>query len=208
MKHLRLFKEFDSYKEDYFLVIDNSKPPKHKYLNNVLKYLDTTDVSYKIVETPDELKEAIDRFNIIGAISTGSDFRVNDIETNELNFLALESLDCPIYGICYGFQSIAKFYGSEIGSEDEVCKNIILDSYDKSEIIFNNIDLDNTEVSVCFHDFPLEVPNGFKVIAEIDGKIAGVTNGVDRFGTLFHPENINKTFPILDNFISLCKAKI
>ena len=208
MKHLRLFKEFNSYKEDYFLVIDNSKPPKHKYLNNVLKYLDTTDVSYKIVETPDELKEAIDKFNIIGAISTGSDFRVNDIETNELNFSALQSLDCPIYGICYGFQSIAKFYGSEIGSEDEVCKNLILDSYDKGEILFNNIDLDNTEVSVCFHDFPLEVPNGFKVIAEIDGKIAGISNGVDRFGTLFHPENINKTFPILDNFISLCKAKV
>ena len=74
--------------------------------------------------------------------------------------------------------------------------------------LFNNIDLDNIEVSVCFHDFPLEVPNGFKVIAEIDGKIAGISNGVDRFGTLFHPENINKTFTILDNFISLCKSKV
>lgn len=208
MKHLILFKEFNTYKEDYFLVIDNSKPPKHKYLNNVLKYLDTTDVSYKIVETVEELTQAINDYNIIGAISTGSDFRVNDIETNELNFKSLESLDCPIYGICYGFQSMAKFYGSEIGSEDEVCSNVILDSYDKSDSIFRGIDLDNTEVSVCFHDFPLQVPNGFKVISEIDGKIAGISNGVDRFGTLFHPENIIKTFPILDNFISLCKAKV
>jgi len=207
MKHLRLFKEFNSYKEDYFLVIDNSKPPKHKYLNNVLKYLDTTDVSYKIVETVDDLKDCINNFNIIGAISTGSDFRVNDIETNELNFAALELLECPVYGICYGFQSMAKYYGSEIGSGDEVCKNTILDNYD-NEVIFNNIDLDNTEVSICFHDFPVDVPNGFKVIAEIDGKIAGISNGKDRFGTLFHPENINKTFPILDNFINLCKVKI
>ena len=208
MKHLRLFKEFNSYKEDYVLVIDNSKPPKHKYLNNVLKYLDTTDVSYKIVETIDELKECINNFNIIGAISTGSDFRVNDIETNELNFAALELLDCPVYGICYGFQSMAKYYGSEIGSGDEVCKSLILDNYDNSEITFNGIDLDNTEVSVCFYDYPLESPQGFKVTAEIDGKIAGISNGVDRFGTLFHPENINKTFPILDNFINLCKSKV
>lgn len=207
MKHLVLFKEFNTYKEDYFLVIDNSKPPKHKYLNNVLKYLDTTDVNYKIVEAVDELLEAINNYNIVGAISTGSDYRVNDIQTNELSFKALELLDCPIYGICYGFQSIAKYYGSDIGSEDEVCSNIILDSYDKSEPIFQGIDLDNTEVSVCFHDFPLEAPNGFKVISKVDGKIAGISNGSNRFGTLFHPENINKTFPILDNFINFCKSK-
>jgi GMP synthase-like glutamine amidotransferase len=207
MKHLILFKEFNTYKEDYFLVIDNSKPPKHKYLNNVLKYLDTTDVKYKTVETIDELLESINNYNIVGAISTGSDFRVNDIETNELNFKALELLNCPVYGICYGFQSMAKFYGSEIGSKDEVCGNINLDSYDKSEPIFNGIDLDNTKLSFCFHDFPLEVPNGFKVISEIDNKISGISNGKDRFGTLFHPENISETFPILNNFISLCKSK-
>ena len=103
---------------------------------------------------------------------------------------------------------MAKFYGSEIGSEDEVCGNINLDSYDKSELIFNGIDLDNTKLSFCFHDFPLGVPNGFKVISEIDNKISGISNGKDRFGTLFHPENINETFPILDNFISLCKSKV
>ena len=208
MKHLILFKEFNTYKEDYFLVIDNSKPPKHKYLNNVLKYLDTTDVNYKIVETVDDLLESINNYNIVGAISTGSDFRVNDIETNELSFKALELLDCPIYGICYGFQSMAKFYGSEIESGDEVCGNINLEYYDESENIFQNIDLDNTEVSFCFHDFPLNEPNGFKVISKIDDKIAGISNGVNRFGTLFHPENTNKTFPILNNFIKLCKVKV
>jgi GMP synthase-like glutamine amidotransferase len=209
MRNLKLFKEFNTYKkEDYFLVIDNSKPPKNKYLNNVLKYLDTTDVSYKIVETIDELLETINNYNIIGAISTGSDFRVNDIETNELNFKSLELLECPVYGICYGFQSMAKYYGSEIGSVNEVCENLILDSYDKNELIFNGIDLDNTKLSFCFHDFPLEVPNGFKIISEINNKISGISNGKNRFGTLFHPENINETFPILDNFINLCKVKI
>jgi GMP synthase-like glutamine amidotransferase len=209
MRNLKLFKEFNTYKkEDYFLVIDNSKPPKHKYLNNVLKYLDTTDVSYKIVETVDELLEAINNYNIIGAISTGSDFRVNDVETNELNFKSLELLECPVYGICYGFQSMAKYYGSEIGSENEVCDNLILDSYDRNELIFNGIDLDITKLSFCFHDFPLEVPNGFKIISEINNKISGISNGKDRFGTLFHPENISETFPILDNFINLCKVKI
>ena len=50
--------------------------------------------------------------------------------------------------------------------------------------------------------------DSFKVISEIDNKISGISNGEDRFGTLFHPENINETFPILDNFINLCKVKI
>jgi GMP synthase-like glutamine amidotransferase len=102
---------------------------------------------------------------------------------------------------------MSKFYGSEIESDDEVCGNILLDKFDKSEVIFKNIDLSNIDVSVCFHDFPSQVPNGFKVISEIDGKIAGISNGINRFGTLFHPENVNKTFTILDNFINLCKAK-
>jgi GMP synthase-like glutamine amidotransferase len=208
MKHLILFKEFNTYKEDYFLVIDNSKPPKNKYLENVLKYLNTTDVNYKVVETIDELLESINNYNIIGAISTGSDFRVNDIETNELSFKSLELLDCPIYGICYGFQSMSKYYGSEIGSGDEVCGNINLDSYDKNESIFQGVNLDNLEVSVCFHDFPLQAPSGFNIISEIDGKISGISNGKDRFGTLFHPENINETFPILNNFINFCKVKV
>lgn len=202
MKYLKEFNEYNS----YFLVIDNSKPPKHKYLNNVLKYLDTTDVPYKIVETVDELIKAISEHNIIGAISTGSDFRVNDIETNELNFAAIENLKCPIYGICYGFQSIAKYFGSEIGSDEEVCSNLNLDWYDKGNFLFRGIDLSTTPVSVCFHDFPLEVPNGFKVISGIDGKISGISNGTNRFGTLFHPENLVETFVILDNFVKYCKS--
>lgn len=193
--------------KDYFLVIDNSKPPKHKYLNNVLKYLDTTDVYYKIVETNEELLEACNNFNIIGALSTGSDFRVNDEETNEVSFSAIENLDCPIYGICFGFQSIAKYYGSEISSEEEVCGDIILQEFDKDNFLFKDVDLSKTKVSVCFHDFPLNVPSGFNVIAKIDGKIAGISNGEGRFGTLFHPENSQLTFTILDNFIEYCKIK-
>ncbi len=204
MRHLLLYNEFNTFKEDYFLVIDNSKPPKHKYLENVLKYFENRNLNYKVVETVGELLDTINNYNIIGAVSTGSDFRVNDIETNELNFKALELLKCPIYGICYGFQSMAKYYGSEVGSEEEVCGTILVDSFDNIEPLLQGVDLDTTKVSVCFHDFPLDVPSGFKVISEISGKIAGISNGRNRFGTLYHPENIIGTYTIMDNFVDIC----
>jgi GMP synthase-like glutamine amidotransferase len=204
MRHLLLYNEFNTFKEDCFLVIDNSKPPKHKYLENVLKYFENRNLNYKVVETVGELLDTINNYNILGAVSTGSDFRVNDIETNELNFKALELLNCPVYGICYGFQSMAKYYGSEVGSEDEVCGTILVDSFDNSEPLLQGIDLDTTKVSVCFHDFPLDVPSGFKVISEISGKIAGISNGRNRFGTLYHPENIIGTYTIMDNFVDIC----
>lgn len=198
------------YKEDnkdYFLVIDNSKPPKNKYLNNILKYLDTTDVYYKIVETEKELLEACNNFNVVGAISTGSDFRVNDEETNKVSFSAIEKLDCPIYAICFGFQSMAKYYNTEIESVDEVCGDLILNEYDKDNFLFKNVDLSKTKVSFCFHDFPSSVPSGFNVISVIDGKIAGLSNNYNRFGTLFHPENSQLTYGILDNFIEYCRVE-
>lgn len=204
-KYLISYNEFNSFKEECFLVVDNSVPPKHKYLANVLKYLDYKGINYKVVETLEELSHVLNKCKVIGAISTGSDYRVDDIETNQLSFEALRNLDCPIYGICYGFQSMAKYYGSKIGSGDEVCGNLKVTNFDKEEELYKYADLDNLKLSFCFHDYPLQVPNGFKIISELDGKICGISNGKNRFGTLFHPENFVETFPVLDNFIQICK---
>lgn len=206
MRKLKLFREFIE-SEKIFLIIDNSMPPEKKYLSKVVKWFEKSGLNFKIVSSIEELNQTKPE-SVLGAVSTGSDYRTNDIETNRLSFAAIESLDCPILGLCYGFQSMAKYYGSEIGSEDEVCKKVIVDYWDKSNPLFSKIDLDKQSVSVCFHDFPTETPNGFKSICMIDGKIAGISNGSNRFGLLFHPEEQTETYIVLENFTNLCESKI
>jgi GMP synthase-like glutamine amidotransferase len=198
----------NSYKEsinkDILLVIDNTKEPEKKYLPKIINYLKSRDIDYKVANTVELLKEYNSNFNIIGALSSGSDFRVKDSENTLLNETALDILKCPIISMCFGFQSMSKHYGSDIAGGEEVSGQYLLDNWDKNCPIFKGVDLDNQKVSFCFHDYPLNCPEGFSVIAELDGKISGISSG-DKFGILFHPEEMESTYIILDNFINMCK---
>ncbi len=190
--------------EDIILVIDNSKEPEKKYLPKVLEYLDSRDIDYKVASTTELLQQYNSNYNIIGAISTGSDYRVRDNENTLLNETALDILKCPIIAMCFGFQSMSKHYGSEISGNEEICGKYLIDNWDKNCPIFKGVDLDNQKLSFCFHDYPMSCPEGFSVIAEFDGKIAGISSG-DKFGILFHPEEMESTYIILDNFVNMCK---
>lgn len=194
----------ESVVKDIILVIDNSKEPEKKYLPKVLDYLDGRDIDYKVANTVELLEEYNSNFNIIGAISTGSDYRVKDSENTLLNETALDILKCPIIAMCFGFQSMAKHYGSDIAGGEEVSGQYLLDNWDKNCPIFKGVDLDKQKLSFCFHDYPMNCPDGFSVIAEMGDKICGISSG-DKFGILFHPEEMESTYIILDNFINLCK---
>lgn len=62
-------------KENIFLIIDNSKPPEKKYLGKVVEYMNIRGVEYKVVSSIEEFKDISNKAKIIGAISTGSDYR-------------------------------------------------------------------------------------------------------------------------------------
>ena len=71
--------------------------------------------------------------------------------------------------------------------------------------MFKGLDLRNTPLRFCFHDYPATAPIGFKTICEIDGKISGIANdSLKRYGILFHPEEEYQTYSILDRFIERC----
>jgi GMP synthase (glutamine-hydrolysing) len=200
MKYIKEYKEY-SINKDLIIVIDNTMPPEKKYLSNIINYLENSNIFYKIATEPEHILEYSKNYNIVGALSTGSDYRVNK-DSNRLSYKALQYLECPILGLCFGFQSMAKFYGVEIQSESETKDNLYLTSFDESHFLFRDIDLKTTKVSFCFHDYPSEVPQGFTKIAEIDGKIAGISNThLKRYGLLFHPEDLPSTHIILNNFI-------
>jgi len=192
----------ESISNDIILVINNSKPPENKYLPKVLKYLDIRGVEYKVASSSDDVINYNQNYNIIGSLSTGSDYRVKD--GDDVSSTALSELKCPILAMCFGYQSMSKFYGSNIGSGEEKSGLFNLSDYDESHFLFNGIDLSQQKVSFCFHDYPSDVPSGFEVIAMLDDVIAGVSSK-DRYGLLFHPEELESTYIILDNFLNTCK---
>ena len=195
----------ESTSNDIILVINNSKPPENKYLPKLLKYLDIRGFEYKVASSSDDVIKYNKNYNIIGALSTGSDYRVED--GDEVNSTALSELKCPILSMCFGYQSMAKFYGSDIESGEEKSGLFNLSDYDESHFLFNGIDLSQQKLSFCFHDYPSDTPSGFDVIAMLDDVIAGVSSeDRDRYGLLFHPEELESTYVILDNFVNSCKV--
>lgn len=200
MRYIKEYKEY-SISKDLIIVIDNTMPPEKKYLSNIIYYLENSNIFYKIASEPEHILEYSKNYNIIGALSTGSDYRVNK-DSNRLSYKALQYLECPILAMCFGFQSMSRFYDVEVLSGSEIKDNLCLTSFDESHFLFEDIDLKTTKVSFCFHDYPSEVPEGFTKIADLDGKIVGISNNhLKRYGLLFHPEDLPSTHIILNNFV-------
>ena len=183
------------------LVINNSLPPKHRYLSNILKYLQLRGLNNVVVSNEKELEDVLKKYKISSVISSGSDKRVKDDESRRMTEIALDSLKCPFLGICFGFQTLAKYSGSEIGSEKFTHKNKKIER--KKHFLFHGLKDDN-QFSFSFNDFPVECPNGYEILCKVDGKIAGIADDVNkRYGLLFHPEDTEYTYKVLDNFIGL-----
>ena len=81
-----------------------------------------------------------------------------------------------------------------------------LTDFDSEHFLFKNIDLTEQKVNFCFHDYPVNVPVDFENIAMLGETIAGISNrNLKRYGILFHPEELQETWIILDNFVNECK---
>jgi hypothetical protein len=101
-------------------------------------------------------------------------------------------------------QSMVVFHGGEVKDSGKfVQSSKKLTSYDKS-FLFDGIDLENCEFSFAFHDIVTKCPDGFKVIGKVGNIITAISNdNLKRYGLLFHPEDIERTFKVLDNFVKL-----
>jgi GMP synthase-like glutamine amidotransferase len=220
------FKFIDKYKDSYtftesiklmpsfngnvVLVINNSKPPENRFLNNILNYLKLRGIEHIVASNIQEL-EKNNNDKVIGAISTGSDYRLSNPKSEDeysTSAEALKTLQCPILGMCYGMQHMGKENGANLATLDKTYDDsTILNDYDKEHPLFKGIDLSNTQVSFDFNDYLEDCPQGFKTIAKLDDKVVGITNDEKKhYGLLFHPEDIEGTHPILDNFIKMCQS--
>jgi GMP synthase-like glutamine amidotransferase len=187
------------------LIVNNSKAQENRYLKNLLKYMRTRGMEYVIATNDRDVERMVSQEKIVGAILSGSDHKHTKPFTKEEGLAskkALEILTCPILGICYGFQSMAKFHGSQIKDAGKTTiDNKKLTECDTYCSLFDGIDVEHCEFSFAFSDIVTSCPNGFKVIAKLDDTIAGISNeSLKRYGVLFHPEDIERTFKMLDNF--------
>jgi GMP synthase-like glutamine amidotransferase len=199
-----------SFNDNVVLVINNTKPQENRFLNNILNYLKGRGIEHVVVSNTQELQKNNNE-KVIGAISSGSDYRLSNPQSEDeyaTSAEALKSLQCPILGMCYGMQHMGKENGVNLVTLDKTYDDsTILNDYDKEHPLFNGVDLSNTQVSFDFNDYLEDCPQGFKTIAKLDDKVAGIANDEKKhYGLLFHPEDIEDTHPILDNFIKMCQS--
>ena len=190
------------------LLVNNAKPQENRYFKNLQKWCQNRGIEYVTAISDRDVERIVQNENIVGALLSGSDFRITQpLEKGEGlgSRKALEILGCPILGISYGFQTMAKFYGSEIKNTGKFhLDNLILTESDATHPLFKGVALDNTSFSFSYNDEVTECPEGFKVIAKIDDTIAGIANEQKkRYGLLFHPEDMQRTYQVLDNFVAM-----
>ena len=184
------------------LIINNSKPPKHRYLYNLLKYLQIRGINNVVVSNMEELSNALSKNKFSCVISTGSEKMVSDDDATKMTYQVLDTTKVPYLGICFGFQSLAKYYGSEMSKGDFTHQNKDIERIE--HFLFDNLFEDEKSFSFSFNDYPENCPEGFNVLCTVDKKIAGIGNDkLKRYGILFHPEDIEYSYKVLDNFIGL-----
>jgi len=190
------------------LLVNNAKPQESRYFNNLRKYCQNRGIEYVTAISDLDIERQIKKNNIVGVILSGSDYRLSKPIDNQEGLgsrKALEILDCPILGICYGFQTMAKHHGSDVKPSGKLnLDSMIVTDYEKNHSLFKGITLENTPVSFAYNDIITECPEGFRIIARMGDVIVGISNDKQkRYGLLFHPEDMHRTYIILDNFISM-----
>lgn len=195
-----------TFSEDRILILNNSKPQENRYLDNVIGYLDQRGIKWQIASSSDEITKSIEDYNIIGAISTGSEWRIESEDGKRLidaNKKLLEVFNGPILGICFGMQAITSCLGGEVvDTGDFTHGSYVLEDVVENPL-FDDMDIPTTQFMFSFHDAVKECPTGFEKISDLNGYVAAMSNG-KIYGCLFHPEDTEYTHKVLDNFIAMC----
>jgi GMP synthase-like glutamine amidotransferase len=166
-------------------------------------------VNYEVSSSVDELKKIMDKYDIVGAFSTGSDFNISKGEKSQVAEFAHKNLQCPILGICYGLHAMVDFYGGEIKDSGKLQQDHFkLTTFSEKHPLFKDIEMQDLEFSFDFKDIISKMPSGFKQMCMLDSIICGISDSQrKRFAVLFHPEDVETSYPFLDNFRILCSGE-
>ena len=192
---------------DKILILDFGS----QYTHLILKTLRKNSVyCYIIDKLPVDYNEWK---HVKGLILSGGPDCVPD--TLEIN---LKRIPCPILGICYGAQYIAKYYGAKIhkiNSEFGKTKINIDPNVDGAGMLTNNIERKQLEVwmshsNSIVHNLDSSVQINAFALSAVNNNIAAFKiSNKQIYGLLFHPEVFHTEYGgvIIDNFVSICKCE-
>jgi GMP synthase (glutamine-hydrolysing) len=146
-----------------------------------------------------------------GIILSGGPSSVYDEQAPKLSFNLFEEIDCPILGICYGLQILAKDYGGEVRpSPNREYGHARLTITDRESALFKGLPFE-MDVWMSHGDHMTRVPDGFHVTARTDEVLNAIEDISGRiFGVQFHPEVGHTTFgkQIIRNFLfDVCQIR-
>lgn len=189
------------------LVVNNDKATDGKYLKDLVQLLKTRGVEYQIATTAQDVKRISEHNKVMGCILSGSEYSLvnpGSEQEGSASREALKLLECPILGLCYGAQLMAKESGGQIKPTGKRnLTHIKLSEYEPNHPLFKSVDMKNIDFSFDFHDMIKSCP-GYKTIGKVGSYIVAFSDDTKkRFGLLFHPEDTERTWKVIDNFIAM-----
>ena len=194
------------------IIIDNTKNLKKAYMTpKLLNYLDKIKIKYLVASTRLEVNRILDEYKkeIKGAILTGGPLCLSEELTitsiNKNIAILLELKNIPVLGICFGFQIMAASYGGEIKSmkkeESGIFKINILRETELLKGLSNNFN-----VYQSHKDTVIQLPKSFNIIGIDDNNKIQIIENIKekRWGVQFHPEGLESTNVIIQNFVNIC----
>jgi GMP synthase (glutamine-hydrolysing) len=156
--------------------------------------------------------ETIRSYKPRGLILSGGPASVYDVGAPRLAPDFLEAMDCPILGICYGFQLLAAKLGGEVKpSNNREYGYARLTVTEGDSPLFAGLP-EQLDVWLSHGDYVTTLPRGFRAVAKTEGSLNAfedLSNSI--FGVQFHPEVTHTPLgvEVLRNFvlnISNCRA--
>lgn len=200
----------------YSLKLKSKKCPKD-VIELIFTFLQDNGVRFKDVKTTGDIMQIIKSGEKVdGVIISGSDLRFSfDKVPYHLILPSLIAIDyfkekVPIYGICFGFQLLNKYFGGEIGRTNNYRKKRYNVEITRNGRFFKNS-----------HSGKYYFYNGDSV-TKIGEGFMSMTNNIKKeglelivehkrykiIGTQFHPElSGDDGIEILEAFLKLCRVK-
>lgn len=158
------------------VVVVNTHPGENpEFVGKLVEFLNSIGIEPEIVEGYENVNPLDGEPSCIILTGVPADANYSLSETNtqrKVNgaFGWLEECKRPVLGICYGHQILAHIFGGEVSSLKQTVKDerFPLDwKADMRSGIFSEVG--SLEVFAEHNDFVSEVPQGFKVLCQIDG---------------------------------------
>lgn len=160
----------------------------------------------------DVAEQYIKDFAPKGIILSGGPASVTDDYSHRAPQIVFQ-LGCPVLGICYGMQTMARQLGGEVESSRHREFGHAPLTKIKDSKLFTNIFSDDSPVNAWMShgDKVIKVPEGFIIVAESKyAPIAAMVNETKKYyGVQFHPEVTHTDFgnTLLHNFVhNICQC--